>query len=705
MPAYDDDPSISNFARQRDLLESTLRDLRSSLYHWRRWEAEYDGLKSALVAATTTTPTTRQQRRDDDEEGQEQRQQHGGQDDEEDMLAAALEYISVPASSSGAEDGDDFAKSVLTPAEVDDIIYGTRQGNTASKSGGGRKPRSRAQILSLLDRRIDYVSENERVLERRVERAERDLDAFMDKDKDDDDDDDKKGERVPVTEIVEELDEADSVVRGDTVRAGESAMELLDMLKRAGVKEVDGGGSITEQGEECKDEENRALNTAIPAPTEQVTMTRTEVSNVPTNGSTRHTMQDEEREDDSHDKTHNGIVAAEFDESPEDAALRREMVQYGLDEVGSVVAELELDESGSEVSVNEESDYMMGDEEDEEDEEEDEDEEDEYGRTTRRVIGDDYHKQMLELERKLNARGLQNIGPDTNGLPTGVQEDLRAGGESTSTKVVEQRRETDGGKKSKKPKKRVAFAEDVDIAPDTSSAAQAEAQKERPVEPPAVTPIQEQVVERAQQDDRANGDVSEAAKPAKKVSRFRSARQAQESTTPVPTFTSASTTTPTNPRTQQQQQQYQPASSSSANNDIPLFPATPAEPKPFSQPITYPDDPSSSSPSIPSKKQPLSDTLVERPPPSSASPQAAESARAPDPDDFDETMLGRQVKTEYYRIRNRKIQQEGGFVRNPDDDDEENGEETFVPIDDDQQSGRNKVSRFKAARVKNNAFS
>src|SRR5699024_3917482 len=177
------------------------------------------------------------------------------------------------------------------------------------------------------------------------------------------------------------------------------------------------------------------------------------VSNVPTRGSSVQeaandsatAQEDEEEEEDD------SPPVMEVDEPPEDAALRREMLQYGLDEVGAVVAELDLDEDGSEFSIDEEDDYdydCMGDETEDEDE-------DEYGRTTRRVIDDDYRKQMLELEKKLNAKGLQNIGPDPSSLPVEVK------GELDKPSAI---KSNVPGQKSTM-KKKVAFADDLDIAP------------------------------------------------------------------------------------------------------------------------------------------------------------------------------------------------------------------------------------------------
>ena len=89
-------------------------------------------------------------------------------------------------------------------------------------------------------------------------------------------------------------------------------------------------------------------------------------------------------------------------ESPEDAILRQQMIQYNMEEIGAVVAELDLDEEGISYS-------------DDEDEDEDypndngsvEEDEDQFGRTRRRVLTDDYMAEMRALEKRL-----KNIGPN-----------------------------------------------------------------------------------------------------------------------------------------------------------------------------------------------------------------------------------------------------------------------------------------------------
>lgn len=648
--------SLSSLERQRQHLESTIRDLQTSLYNWRLWEAEYDGLKLAL---------------------QENRGNNGSDTDavvetgneKQDMLRVALEYISSSSSSSSASPGE---KSVLSEKEVRDIV------------SGGKSTRTREQVVSLLDRRIDYVRENVRVLEKRLADAERKLENWMGAIavEDEEESDGKgKGSLLPVTEIVEELDEEGNVLKGQTMRAGESAAELLDMLKKAGVEGLEerkkGGEKVSEESSQAP----AAKEVATSAPTLSQETRETvssagqsaapaenapSVSNVSRKStSTNGTVPDDGKGEDD------GSIVMEVDESPEDAALRREMIQYGLQEVGAVVAEFELDDDGSEFSVSDD-DYDYDDEEDED--------EDEYGRSTRRMIDEDYHRQMRELEQKLNARGIQNIGPDASVLPAEVQRELN--GELKKVSLQELDDNNLPEKKSNKPKKRVAFAEELDIAPDPAPApSQLQTKKkDKVVTSPEVAPIQEQVIERTERDRTIKASET---KPPKKVSRFRSAREAKESTP------AATPTLPTMPQSNPPRVQTNPSP-----QNILLFPAKPSEPKPFSQPIIYPDEQSVTPGVKPTPTKILQDTLVERP--MVSNPSSAPAAPEHDPDDFDEAIHQREIASEFYRLRNRKIQQEGGFLEDEPD---------IIPINEDEDAneeprGGRKMSRFMAARLK-----
>ena len=127
------------------------------------------------------------------------------------------------------------------------------------------------------------------------------------------------------------------------------------------------------------------------------------------------------------------------DESSEDAQLRRDMLRYSLSEVGAVVAELDLlDDQKASVTADDDDvlKQIHGDEGSSADEwtdeddldgsehgDDDEDEEDIYGRSTRRTLSTAYRKEMEALQRRIEARDIQNMGPAGVGLTSTEQGD------------------------------------------------------------------------------------------------------------------------------------------------------------------------------------------------------------------------------------------------------------------------------------------
>ena len=156
-------------------------------------------------------------------------------------------------------------------------------------------------------------------------------------------------------------------------------------------------------------------------------------------------------------------------ESPEDAALRRQMIQYNLSEVNNIVAEMDLDDEASDESSSD-----AGSEEIPDDSSLDEDE-DKFGRTKRRVLSDEYLNEMRRLEQKLNAKAIHNIGPNASvGAPTLTTGDEKEGHspiQSTSNKASEPH-----------VTKGVRFAEDLDIQ--SSPPSPANSSPAKPSQPP-----------------------------------------------------------------------------------------------------------------------------------------------------------------------------------------------------------------------------
>ena len=591
---------LDDLERQRLELEGNVRKLQESLYHWRTWEAEYDGLKDEINTLSNDATTD--------------------------------DFLQI---------GRDFGGTLVNEEEIK-VLLGGNQGVSRSKE----------QVTNLITRRIDYVKQNVATMEKRLQTAEIELGALDAIDRLPS----ETGPEFPMSDIMEELDEEGNVISSSVNTPGDHAPELLDVLKRAGVKDIPDGprkdGKSTEsrvteikeeeeddfQPEEKREQKDYSSETPQFAPVEsgriaQDSQTEGEVSS----------SVDQLRE------RYEEQPVTEVDESPEDAQLRREMLEYGLNEVGAVVAELELDDDASDVSLDDGS-YEYDSEEDEE--------EDEHGRSTKRVLSDDYHQQMRELEAKLNARGMYNMGKDAGALPTEVREELEQRPAVNVNNPVSE----------KKPKKKVAFAEDVDIAP---SPKKPPPEKKAAPRQPEVSPISDSIVERTESAEKA----LPTAEAPKKASRFKSARHTPEAKkiddTPVPKSNTVA-------RPPEVRSTFKP--SAPANPSLPLFSAKPEEPKPFSQPIS--DITETPSAPQPPKDKILADKLVER-----ETPEAP--AAPPELDELDDKLHRKEIATEFYHMRNRMIQQNGGFTN---DDEAET-----VPIETDDAPKR--VSRFKAARM------
>ncbi|KAE8149275.1 Prefoldin subunit-domain-containing protein [Aspergillus avenaceus] len=590
--------NLQDLERQRLELEGNILKLQESLYHWRTWEAEYDGLKEEINEL------------DDD--------------------ATTGDFVKV---------GRDFGGSLVTEEEVK-VILGEKQGVTRSKQ----------QVIDLITRRIDYVKENVKTMEKRLRSLENQQHAL------------EAAEQLPaepsadypMTEIVEELDEDGNVISSSTATPGNQAPDLLDLLKKAGVEEIPEVPNTNAPSTQNESKHEDKLDTKAEQDNDNVL---DKAAFQQKNGISGTSHQESPQVFPSNEDQEEQPVT-DIEESEEDARLRREMLQYGLNEVGSVVAELELDDDGSDVSIDDDYDAFAYDDEDEE--------EDEYGRSTRSVLNEDYHRQMRELEAKLNARGMWNMGKDTTSLPAEMQQDL----ERPSVVSVEQIEEAPNKTEpAKKPKKKVAFADDLDIAPAPKPPV---VEKVVPPRQSDVPVLSDAIVERTE----SAAKTSTASGAPKKASRFKSARVAPSDNAAAGSAGLATNTTaqPSEARSSLRKPVTSPSPS------LPLFPAKPSEPKPFSQPIsdTIEETPAPKGP----QGKILADKLVEHP--------VSEAAPIPpEPDEIDEQIHRKEIASEFYSMRNRMIQQNGGFVQE---------EPEIVPVETEEAPKR--MSRFRAARMR-----
>lgn len=165
-------------------------------------------------------------------------------------------------------------------------------------------------------------------------------------------------------------------------------------------------------------------------------------------------------------------------ESPEDAALRRQMIQYNMSEVNNIVAEMNLDD-------DEASDASCSDADGEEgipDDSSLDEDEDKFGRAKRRVLSDEYLAEMRALEQKLNAKAIQNVGPNA---PPPEASTIANGHDQKDSEPLTQPT-SNGITKAPKPPtttKGVRFASELDIQPSPPSAPAAPSPSHHPPNP------------------------------------------------------------------------------------------------------------------------------------------------------------------------------------------------------------------------------
>ncbi|EOD47169.1 putative udp-galactose transporter like protein [Neofusicoccum parvum UCRNP2] len=451
--------------------------------------------------------------------------------------------------------------------------------------------RSAKQVIDLISRRQDYVQKNVETVQKQVDAAEDKLSKVLIVSNPSLEND----EGAPLMDIREELDENGNVVSSSVSTPGQQTAQIMETLEKAGIELPD---------EETKKDEETAGAAESSTPDTSTT------------------------------------------------ELRREMLEYSLNEVGSVVAELDLYEGDSD-----DDDVYEYEEEDSDIEEVEE--EDEWGRS-RPVITEEYLQKMRELEEELDARMIENIGPspedaDLNNVLQQAQgvhklvvrtdEEIPPAllpKQTDKPKSTEPKQNNDtiqpistSPEPAPKGEKGVRFADSLDVSP---------APQPSTTTPPTTTtpegrPIADAIIERSTTSSTTAPTPSEPAPP-RKASRFKAARAAQPPT---------------------------PVASS--------FPA---------------DLPTRATPTGPPNAT-LASSVVER----DASTTTA--ATAPDPDGLDPATLSQEALASYHALRNKFIQrQEGGFVRPSDEEEEAGG-----PMVEEREDGSvRKVSRFRAARVK-----
>ncbi|OCK98407.1 uncharacterized protein K441DRAFT_739184 [Cenococcum geophilum 1.58] len=623
------DPLV-DLERHRLRLEENVAKLRKSLQHWQTWELEYEGLKEEI-------------------------QRFKGQPTTEDIVNI----------------GKYFGGDLVNEKEIKELL------------GFGKGiQRNASQVIDLISRRLDYVQQNTQTVQKQLDAAEKKLRAaltLLEPDLDDE-------EGLPLTDIQEELDEEGNVISSTLSHPSKSAPGIINTLRKTGVAEFEetqatdrkpsrqpglqeakGIISVTESNKTVKLDGKHSAHLKASSSSSSSTKTRSllfpqeteALSSGTEQGAAKSTKPDglassgfnndlaaftfnrgnRVIEIDKNDNEVASYPVIPADESPEDAALRREMLQYGLSEVGSVVAEIDLDAGGEFSGSDEdyESEYVATDDE----------EEDEYGRITRRVLTDDYKNEMLELEKRLNARMLENLGPRPESNPlTEYAEDVR--------RLVVQKQPAGLDNKSVPKlddKKTVRFAEELDISPaPTAHNTNTQHTKVTPVPTP---PLNEVIVERSAPSDEYHSAPSVQSKTTR-VSRFKSSREA-------PASSRATHSSPAAGTTHELRSAFSDPNHHGRGSKVPRY--TPEGP--------------------PGKT--LASSIVER-------PVTEDRVSPPDDTGLDPMIFNQEVAVEYHRIRNRLIQKQGGFMPSEAESEE--------PLVEEINGKTKKVSRFRAARLK-----
>jgi unconventional prefoldin RPB5 interactor 1 len=484
--------TLEGIERRRAQLQDSVEKLQRALTHWTTWEAEYQ------------------------------------------MFKEEIESAEDPSSSQMRTIAHDLDASLLNEKEVDELLGKERNAN---------------QVVDIVSRRIDYVQQNSATVEKQLDAAEKQLagvDVLLDPGVDNE-------EGLPMMDIEEELDEEGNAVSSSVNQTGKGAAEVVEALRKAGVQKADLEKMMQGVGQKpTPTSDTPSTAAAQPSGAKPSTQPATVTESNPGEPATSkksvsfaseveveplkaHSALEKDGYNEDFEALNftRGTKVIELDqddnmvasypiipqgESPEDAELRRQMLQYGLSEVGAVVAELDLDDPTADYS----------DFDDDYDDDEDE-EEDEYGRSTRPAVTEDYRQQMLELEKKLNARMLENVGPQTE------DDDTVEKAESVRLLKIQKDDKFDESMSTVKPsastsssgRKGVRFADDLDIseAPQPVQAPEATSSLSKPA--PTISDV---VVERPAQPFQAPTAPS---KPAK-VSRFKSARAGNQPPQPLP---------------------------------------------------------------------------------------------------------------------------------------------------------------------------
>lgn len=507
-------------------LEASVKELKSSLEHWRTWDAEYEALKEEVSAASRDKA----------------------------LEAAALTRVR-----------EGFEGDLVKEKEITTIF-------------GEKAQRSANQVIGVLDRRLDYVATNVRTLEKRLAEAERKLDAA--RVVSDPGATDEGG--LPITEIFESLDDEGNVISHELWTPGSKKPQVEELLGKVEAKDGSARKGEAEElqskaipdGSKAQDERQPSKEPAPapevkPAPpirqekppgrlVEKKVITQVEADEPPESSEKPEIsksaqrvqrIMDTAREQEELSKSQPVVPE---DESEEDAALRQQMLDYGMShsaggmgEVVAVMNDLHFENS------DDDEFNSFSDVDDSEEEDGDSDEEDQWGRTKKLAVSEKYQERMLELEQRLGVqsrftRALAENAPAEEDEDDDYQEGIgqitiKDTEAATATTPMRSARDAEppanGVLKSNggpKPKKSVRFAGNLDIAPDEVKP-EPKPEKPAPKRPETENPVADLIVEQTGPKKAEPPAVSDA-KP-RKASRFKQMKggASKPAATEVPT--------------------------------------------------------------------------------------------------------------------------------------------------------------------------
>ncbi|KAM7191787.1 Prefoldin subunit domain containing protein [Naviculisporaceae sp. PSN 640] len=626
---------LSIFDQQVLRLEAKVQQLQASLTKWQQWYFDYSALKEE-VDNVISDPSFSSA--DDGDKGKEKT----NTDAQRKELARIRR---------------DFESDLLTKKEINELF--------------GKNDLKSADVISgLIGRRIDYVERNLETLKKLIETEEGKLAKASIVARPDMAVDEETG--LPITDIVEKLDDDDNVLDFQLRRGGDAEPAVIEALKKLGIEEgeiKDGGENDDEGGkkEEKKEDEKpkaevevkeepksvpespsvkKNAEEAEKSPSQKKSVSfaedtkpgHTEVDPEPPKSAARQRLEEAMKMAKEIESMDLSDAVIPENESPEHAELRRKILAYN--EIGPVVAELEIDnDTGDDEEEGWDDDF------DDSDEEYDDDE-DELGRSQHSVITDGYIKRMQELEKRLGFQSHFTV-PKPEPMPEGqvgriaVVPPTSPAAETAKAPAAEAEKPSVAGPKVKKG---VRFAPQLDIADETK----------KPAPKPKKTHPTRDIVEKENAvpafDEEAEEEEEEEEEAPKRVSRFKKERKAVAKS-------------PAAPRAIPKGPHQLPAS----------FFGEVAESNPA------PRQPESLAP----KDKVMADEIIERKP--------TTAPRAPG-DVEDDQILYQAAAVEYHKMRNKMIQQQGGFVKQP--------EREIIPLDEDE-GGPPRMSRFKAARLGN----